>query len=208
MCSLYRALFRAAASMALVLATLPAHATWGAIYEGPDFDSADPPVTFRFMSAGIYDPTTHLIGYINWQDDPSDTIRFYIGEQLGSAGYELRQFRVSFWTYPSLDSGEQGLHLLLRKASALSQPLLSVDVMANSSGDGVFTDNTLRLNSGEVYVLTFSTLGSTNSGAFASYSLGFSITDPVPEPASWALLLPGAAALVLFVRRRERGRQN
>ncbi|WP_457419609.1 hypothetical protein [Roseateles sp. P5_E7] len=206
MSSLCRTLSRAAASAVFIFTAPPALATWGPVIEGEpfwDYDSPDAPTGFNIVSTGIYDPTTNLVGYVNWQGDTSDTIHFYIGHP-GSAGYVLRQFRTTFWTFPSLGSGEQGLHLLLRAASPSSPPLFSVDLLADSFGGGSLTDNTLRLNSGELYALTVSTIGSSNSGAMASYSLGFSVTDPVPEPPSSALLLPGSMMLALAVRHRRR----
>jgi hypothetical protein len=203
MCSLRHTLFRTIAWVALGLAAPPALATWGPINEGEDYDSPNAPASFVFTSAGIYDPTINLVGYLNWQNDASDTIRFSIGP-LGSAGYELRQFRASFWTYPSLSSSDQGLHLLLRPAAPSSPPLLSVDLLADSSGQGRITDDSLRLNSGELYTLTISTVGSTSSDTMAAYYLGFSITNPVPEPASRALLLPGALLLAWVAGCRKR----
>jgi hypothetical protein len=200
MCKLRRALHRTAALMVLGLATLPALATWGPFVEYGDIDS-NGPASFSFYSAGIYDPALRFIGYVNWQDDTSDTIYFSIGDQ-GSAGYTLEQFQTTYWTWPSVGSGQQGLHLLLRPAASSSQPLLSLDLVADASGHGGITDNTLRLNSGQLYALTISTVGSTDSGSVASYSLVLSIADPVPEPPSWALLLSGAAMLALAIRHR------
>lgn len=204
MCHLHHVLCRAAASIALCIAATPALATWHPVIEGEyfsDYDASDAPASFNIFPAGIYDPTVNLVGYLNWQNDASDTIYFRIGFE-GSSGYSLRQFRADFATAPSLTSGDQGLHLLLRPADPSRPPLLSLDLMANQFGSASVIENTLQLNSGQLYALTFSTIGSTDSAAVATYYLGFSINDPVPEPASWALLFSGAAVVALASRRR------
>jgi hypothetical protein len=209
MSSLRHTLLRTLVAATLCSAALPALATWHPEIEGEhfsDYDAPDAPHSFSVFSAGIYDPTVNLVGYVDWQVDTSDTIHFTLG-QPGSAGYSLRQFRADFWTTPSLGSGDQGLHLLLRSTVAPGQPLLTVDLMANPSGSGSFADNVLRLNSGELYALTISAVGATNSGAVVSYFLGLSITDPVPEPAPWNLLLSGAALLAFAWRRRAHRQQ-
>jgi len=200
---LRRRFFGIAASLTLAAAAFPALATWHPITEGEyfsDYDAPEAPASFNVFSAGIYDPTVNFVGYIDWQGDKSDTIYFNIGFP-GSAGYSLRQFRTALATNPGLTSGDQGIHLLLRPAAPSSQPILSMDVMAGAAGGGSFVDDQLRLNSGELYALTISTIGLTDSGAVATYYLGLSITD-VPEPASWALLLPGVALLAYVARRR------
>lgn len=203
MCHLRRHFFRIAASLTLAAAAVPALATWHPVIEGEyflDYDAPEAPASFSVFSAGIYDPTVNFVGYIDWQGDKSDTIYFNIGFP-GSAGYSLRQFRAALATNPGLTSGDQGIHLLLRPAAPSSQPILSMDVMAGAAGGGSFVDDTLRLNSGELYALTISTIGSTDSGAVATYYLGMSITD-VPEPSNWALLLSGVTLLAFATRWR------
>jgi hypothetical protein len=195
MSKLHHAVGRAAAAIALCSATASALATWHPIIEGEyfsDYDAPDAPDSFNIFPAGIYDPTVNLVGHVDWQNDASDTIYFRIGS-AGAAGYSLRQFRADFSTSPQLTSGDQGLHLLLRPAAPSSPPLLSIDLMAGSVGSAGIADSALRLNSGELYALTFSSLGSTDSGAVATYYLGLSVNGPVPEPSGWALLLAGAA---------------
>lgn len=204
MSTLRRTLFRAAASVVLCSAIAPALATWHPVIEGEyfsDYDAPEAPPSFNVFPAGIYDPTVNFVGYVDWQADQSDTIYFNTGLP-GSAGYALSQFRATFWTNPNLTSGSQGLHLLLRSANLSSQPILSMDLMTDASGNAGITNDTLRLNSGELYALTISSVGSTDSGAVATYFLGLSISEPVPEPASWMLLLSGAALVAFAVRRR------
>lgn len=204
MSDLRRILFHTVAMAALSIAAAPALATWHPVIEGEyfsDYDAPDAPPSFSVFPAGIYDPTVNFVGYVDWQDDVSDTIYFSIGRP-GDLGYALREFRATYWTTPSLGSANQGLRLLLRPAASSSQPLLSLDLMANPSGNAGFANDTLRLNSGDLYALTISTIGSTDSGAAANYFLGLSIAESVPEPASWALLLPGAALLAGVARHR------
>jgi len=206
MSHLRHVLCRMAALVALGIAAVPAFATWHPIIEGEsfsDYDAPQAPASFNVFPAGIYDPTVNFVGYVDWQGDQSDTLYFNIGYP-GSAGYSLRQFRADFATHPNLASGNQGLHLLLRPASPSGQPLLSIDIMAGAAGGAGISDDTLQLNSGELYALTVSTIGSTSSGAVATYYLGLSINDPVPEPASAAALLAGLALLACAGRLRSR----
>jgi hypothetical protein len=189
---------RAAALMALALAGPAAFATGGSIVEGPDFDSPNAPPFFDLLAQGIYQP--NVVGNLSWQDDKSDTFRFHIGH-AGVTGYDLRQFSMTFWTSPHPGSG---LHLQLRSLASASQPLLSIDLLADPAGNGSFSDSTLALHSGELYALTLSTIGPADDSAIAVYQLGFTVSNPVPEPASGVLMLSGTALLAFAARRRSR----
>jgi hypothetical protein len=208
--NLRRTLNRVLTSVALGMAALPAFATWHPVIEGEyfsDYDAADAPSSFNVFPAGIYDPTDNFIGRVDWQSDVSDTIYFYIGS-AGATGYSVQQFRTGFSTEPRLTSGNQGLHVLLRPANPSEQPVLSADLMASPYGGASLTDSTLKLHSGELYALTLSSIGSTDSGASALYFVGFTIAEPVPEPSSAALLLLGAALLTAAVRWQTRSRRG
>lgn len=166
---------------------------------GGDYNNLlNPPTPVVFTLPG---GVNLFAGTFGTPGDGGDTLAIQL-----DAGYTLNSISISFATNAGMFNPvaiNQGSHLVFDLASS-NQPTPLVDLAITGRPDHAvsFASGPLALGAG-IYNLTLLTeVLALNDNGKVGYQIALDVTaPPVPEPASWTLMLAGAAGLLAWRRR-------